>query len=183
MSLTTDVLKHVAELEAQVQEMYGWDSGVSLWNLHAHEEDFSDLMPMKMGGHESYEGHPMDLVQRLTPPPPCTVGLVMSWEAWHSPSGFTPPTEAPDRIDIRYVVAALRNGAVLLLEHKRDQKPRIGVMDPMRCLTVPGAGDICAALRDVVTTPSGPPSGLIDLIHKLLAEGGGGFMILGGPDA
>lgn len=183
MSLTTAVLKHLAELEAQVHDLYGWDSGVCLWNLHAHEEDYSDLSPMKMGGSEAFEGHPLDLVQRLTPPPPCTVGLVITWEAWHSPNGVEPACDDPERIDVRYAVAALHNGAVMLLEHKRDQKPRINLMDSMRLLTAePNAGAVCAGLHDVMTSqPDTHP--ILGLLQRLMGEGGGGFIVMGGPDA
>lgn len=186
MSLTTEAIKHVMEIDAQVESLIGWDSGVGAWNLHAHEEDYSDLIPMKMGGSEHLDLHPMEVVQQLqrTAPPACTVGLIMSWEAWHSPSGYTPATEAPDRTDIRYVVCALRSGPVVLLEHLRDTKPTVRLMDPMRCLTSPAAGDVCASLHDLLTSPTHSDSNpLTDFLQKLLGDSGGGFIIMGGPDA
>lgn len=186
-TLATDVVKQVIEIDAQVQQMIGWDSGTAMWNLHAHEEDDSDLTAMKLGGPEHLEVHPVAVIEALSPIPPCTRGLILSFEAWHSPSGFDPSHDAPDRKDVRYVVAAMRTGLCLLLEHKRDEKPRLTVMDPHKLLHTPQiVNEVCSRLHDFVVRAEHEDqhaSPLAALLRAMQDGGGSGFIFMsGGPE-
>lgn len=194
MNLATAVLGKMLEIEEQTDSIMGWDSGVAMWNVHADEDDLSDLSVMKMGGPEYLAVHPVELIRSLTPPPACTQGLLLSFEGWYSPSDFDPPDAAPDRTDIRWLVAALRNGTILLLTHIRGMKPRIDTIDKHRLLTLPQVtAEVCANLRDFVIhghdhSHDMPPipQFVLDAVQRLMGtDGVSGVFIIpppGDPD-
>lgn len=182
---TLDVLPVMLELEAQVDQA-GWDNGVGVWGLHAeHEEgDPPGLVPMKIGGPEYTDAHPIEVLRNMMPPPPCYAGMVVSYECWTSRNNISPPSHDPDRIDTRYLITALRTGVVWAIEHVRDCKPRAFLLDPVRALALGGVADVSMVLRRLVEPAPDMPPGLRELLEALSrGEGpleGGGFFIIGG---
>lgn len=164
MTLTTAVQDAIIRL-GQDLTLRGWDLGAALWAIHPETDGTVSLE--KAGGDEFYTGPVVDLITALPPPPDEHAGYVVTFEAWISDTGLAEhAAESPDRVDVRYLLAALTTGTCIVLEHRRDRsKARITFND--RSSPPIGMGGLCDALRDKVCAPRPQSSGLWDVIRSI----------------
>lgn len=157
-----DAQQVIIPLERDLDSM-GWDQGFNAWLIHQHEGQ--DVELIKVIDRCMDEG-PLAMVNAAPPPMgACHVGLVVQFECW---------LDAEHTRSIRYVLAGLRSGVMVVVTREQEAKPRCRII-PVD--TMPNAHEdiveIMLALRSKVTQPSNGP---MDFLQQLF--GGGASVIV-----
>lgn len=149
--LTEQVASHVAS--------WGWDQNSSLWLITDSEGGFS------VSDVRSLATHPYEALQKRHAPPG-TTAVVLIFEGWTYPEfleeqsfaqqkEMTPPSQHPNRVEVRQGVTMGKDGHVILFSQKRGKEPEFFFEDRSRpeTINIGIEGSIPDALRCYLGAP------------------------------